>query len=272
MDDLSKARIPWFREVLLFAAALNLLITLRWWTRLPSEDGLVAISLFADLLLPVLAIASFGRNEARSTGDRWLVGLLIATWLIPVATVAMHAQDGLWLLSPLGVGLAEAALLIGAWRSEPATEAVADRNDRWRTALAVVLNGGLVMVILVPMLTGPREGGARSSRARSDTANIGKAIARVRTDTGNSAAGCLTDLTVNLPSPASPRTCGADLPDCTTATPGYICWGGPYIPAVTNDPWNRPYTVTLDPVTFAVTVTSLGKDGVTSEDDVTFIQ
>lgn len=151
------------------------------------------------------------------------------------------------------------------------------RNVRGFTLIELVIVIAVIAILaalLVPTILGQAER-ARASRSRSDVANIGKAIARVRTDTGNSSDNCLTAITANLPNPAGPTDCGGPtlLTSCTTATPGYICWGGPYMPTVSNDPWNNAYTVTVDHSTFSVTVFSNGPDGVSGgTDDVTFIQ
>jgi general secretion pathway protein G len=153
---------------------------------------------------------------------------------------------------------------------------MAKRNVRGFTLIELVIVIAVIAILaalLVPTILGQAER-ARASRARSDVANLGKAVARVRTDTGNSTLGCLTDLTLNLPAAdaATAAACGPLLTSCTTATPGYICWGGPYIPIVSNDPWNNPYTATVDTTTFAVTIFSRGPDGTSSSDDITFVQ
>jgi general secretion pathway protein G len=130
----------------------------------------------------------------------------------------------------------------------------------------------ILAALLAPTILGQAER-ARASRARSDVAELGKQIARMRTDTGSTGASCLTTLS-NLTS----LTIGAGCPaaattNCTTATPGYVCWGGPYSVVITNDPWNAAYTVDMDPNTFAVTVYSAGPDGTYGDsDDLTFIQ
>jgi len=128
----------------------------------------------------------------------------------------------------------------------------------------------ILAALLVPTILGQAER-ARASRGRSDTARLAQAVARMRTDTSNSAAGCLTVLS-NLSAASGPAACGT-LSLCNTASPGYICWGGPYLLSTGNDPWNNAYTASEDPNTHAVTIHSNGVDGTSGgSDDLTYIQ
>ncbi len=134
----------------------------------------------------------------------------------------------------------------------------------------------ILAALLVPTILGQAER-ARSSRARADAAQLAKSIARLRTDTGNTTTACLTVL-ANLTS-ATGASSGcvpqgqSTLQLCNTATPGYYCWGGPYVTRVVNDPWNLPYTATLDASTYSITVRSNGPNGTNADtDDVTYQQ
>ena len=149
------------------------------------------------------------------------------------------------------------------------------KNVRGFTLIELVIVIAVIAILaalLVPTILGQAER-ARASRGRADVANIAKNIARLRTDTGNSGSSCLTVLS-NLGSATDPSACGtAATTLCSAITPGYVCWGGPYLLGAANDPWNNPYTASEDPNTFAITVHSNGVDGVSgSSDDLTFLQ
>ena len=132
----------------------------------------------------------------------------------------------------------------------------------------------ILAALLVPTILGQAER-ARQSRGVADVANIGKAVARMRTDTGNSASTCLTVLSI-LSEAQADTACGGPtaLPLCSSATPGDICWDGPYLELGNAvDPWNNPYTASEDPNTYAITVHSNGVDGTSGgSDDLTFVQ
>jgi sugar lactone lactonase YvrE len=99
-------------------------------------------------------------------------------------------------------------------------------------------------------------------------------LAKVRSDSGGLNAECLTSL-YNIPESLTPPSiCSptGSIPDpVCTADAGTPCWNGPYVEWVTNDPWNNPYSATMDPNTYAVTVFSNGPDGIFgTSDDVSF--
>jgi len=101
------------------------------------------------------------------------------------------------------------------------------------------------------------------------------AIGRLRTDTANSASDCLTNFLnlTQLSAANTSNTCNTTLPLCSTTTPGYVCWDGPYINSIPLDPWSDSYYATEDTTTFIVTVASNGPDQTSgSSDDITFIQ
>lgn len=124
----------------------------------------------------------------------------------------------------------------------------------------------ILAALLVPTILGQAER-ARISRAAGEVNEIGKALARLRTDaavTGSQAAyvSCLT-LANLLTSPngtACPPATGGAMPACNTVSAGTPCWGGPYLASVpTNDPWNQAYDITALP-TGQITVRSKGPD------------
>jgi general secretion pathway protein G len=133
----------------------------------------------------------------------------------------------------------------------------------------------ILAALLAPTILGQAER-ARLSRAHSDVAELGKVVARIRTDTGSSSAQCLTSIYQHpLATGNAPADCGGGThaPNCSTVSPGYVCWGGPYTVSVTNDPWNNAYTASEDTTTYAVTITSAGPDGTFGgTDDITFVQ
>lgn len=124
----------------------------------------------------------------------------------------------------------------------------------------------ILAALLVPTILGQAER-ARISRAKSDAAEIAKALARMRSDTTSLQAGCYTTL-ANLTAttvPVGATSCAAvatDVPNCDPNDPtqaGTICWGGPYMSTVpANDPWNQPWSVTVNGTTKAITVLSGG--------------
>jgi general secretion pathway protein G len=130
----------------------------------------------------------------------------------------------------------------------------------------------ILAALLAPTILGQAER-ARLSRARSDVAELGKVVARIRTDTGSSSANCLTDIYgAPLVTGSGNSACGG-AKNCAVITPGYVCWGGPYTVSVTNDPWNNAYVGSEDTTTYAVTITSAGPDGTFGgTDDITFVQ
>jgi general secretion pathway protein G len=133
--------------------------------------------------------------------------------------------------------------------------------------------------LLVPTILGQAER-ARLTKAKSDTSELAKALARMRTDTASESAGCF--VLANLQSTVAPAddSCGAALPDCraTTTAPGSRCWNGPYLPAgvTATDPWAQAYQIDYNTSTKSVTVTSGGPDtvigGTNAGDDQTSTQ
>jgi general secretion pathway protein G len=117
---------------------------------------------------------------------------------------------------------------------------------------------------------------ARRSRSMADAASIAKSIARLRADTSITTASCLTNLanlSLDLPQNLPAQCPNTTMALCTTATSGYVCWGGPYLTRVTNDPWNTAYSVTVSTISYAITVFSAGVDGTFgTSDDVTYVQ
>ncbi len=115
---------------------------------------------------------------------------------------------------------------------------------------------------------------ARASRARADAAQLAKSIARLRSDTANTTTACLTNLN-NLTATSVVPSCGSvsAYHVCSTTSPRDDCWSGPYVTTIVNDPWNNPYTASLDATSYAITVRSAGPDRVIgSDDDVTYQQ
>ena len=131
----------------------------------------------------------------------------------------------------------------------------------------------ILAALLVPTILGQAER-ARISRARADVAEIAKAFARMRNDTGFiSTNGNRTQAQLdgcysldNLRSATAPASdaCGAALVACSAAQPGQLCWGGPYLSAQPLDPFNTngtaAYGLVVNPTTNAITVRSVGPD------------
>lgn len=127
----------------------------------------------------------------------------------------------------------------------------------------------ILAALLVPTIIGQAER-ARVSRAAGEVAEIGKALARIRTETGVSATTCLnlgnlacttSAAAFVAASGATPcvANCGALLPACNGAAPGAVCWGGPYMAApVANDPWGTAYAVSPVGTSGALQVKCLG--------------
>jgi hypothetical protein len=256
------------RQFLMLAAVLSLLGWAGFFlVSSQSNDWIFLAEAVLVTVLPALTILSLGRNKARGTDDLMCVVLVSLTALLAALFSAFLAAAGMpMFLVPMTCLVVSVVLIRSSWKG--------GKHGLAATVIQTLLAGYLA-IFIVPQVLQPNHGGARAGRVRSDVANLGKAVARVRTDTGNSSLGCLTNLTANLPATIPPAACnpaGGTLANCLVATPGYICWGGPYIPIVTNDAWNHPYTATLDTTTFAITIFSRGLDGIPSADDITFIQ
>jgi general secretion pathway protein G len=154
------------------------------------------------------------------------------------------------------------------------------RASRGFTLIELVIVIAVIAVLaalLVPTILSQVER-ARSTRARGDSVGIAKSIARVRTDTGITNSVCLAGLTNLL------QTTGTNLgPGCTTVNPlplcggnqsaDKICWGGPYMTTISNDPWANAYSITVDSNTYMISVKSNGADGLANtSDDITYNQ
>ena len=124
----------------------------------------------------------------------------------------------------------------------------------------------ILAALLVPSLLNQSDK-ARLTRANSDVNEIGKALAKMRTETGSTDAQCYVAaiLPMTATDLATPPTDCAGLPTtaCAAAAPGAICWGGPYM-AVTldatsqvDDPWGNDYTMSYA-ATGVITVSSGG--------------
>ena len=126
----------------------------------------------------------------------------------------------------------------------------------------------ILAALLVPTIMNQTER-ARISRAGGDVNEIGKALARMRSNTSSTASGCY--VVGNLTAAAAPSggaACsppsGVTLNSCVGAAPDAFCWGGPYLPVVPSvDPWSKSYLVTYDATTTSITVTSYGPDAAT---------
>jgi general secretion pathway protein G len=136
----------------------------------------------------------------------------------------------------------------------------------------------ILAALLVPTILGQAER-ARISRAAGEVNEIGKALARLRTDaavTGSLAAyqTCLTlpNLLTSPNGTACPPNTGGAMPACSGVSAGTPCWGGPYLASVpTNDPWNRGYVISVLTVggvaTGQISVSSAGPDGTAGTSD-----
>jgi general secretion pathway protein G len=123
----------------------------------------------------------------------------------------------------------------------------------------------ILAALLVPTIMNQTER-ARISRAQGDVNEIGKAMARMRSNTSSTTVACYAS--ANLTAATAPANCapasGGTLAACVGAAPDAFCWGGPYLPVVpTLDPWSKTYIVTYDSTTTSITVTSTGNDGAT---------
>jgi len=130
----------------------------------------------------------------------------------------------------------------------------------------VVLTIVAVLSVLIVRADTRRE---RLSHAHSDVTRLARSLARLRDDTGSTAAGCLGSPRW-LMSAAGPTACGGpDLPLCSTSASGARCWGGPYLrePAPLVDSWATRFRYEYDTVTHAITVISAGPDTVFEDED-----
>jgi len=115
--------------------------------------------------------------------------------------------------------------------------------------MLVVIIIGILAATALPRLTGRAEQ-ARVNRAKTDIANIGLGVKLYELDTG----GFPANVQALLQKPAS----------------GAEGWSGPYLEKDPSDPWGRSYQYKA-PGTHSRTgydLSSLGKDGVESADDV----
>jgi type II secretory pathway pseudopilin PulG len=236
--------------------------------------GLGIWAVLATLLLPIVAVAQFGAAPgALRWWDRWLAMAVSLVALLPPTVLVVHASRrtilDVVLLIP---GVPGAALVTVAY-------ALAARGVRWKyngravEVLIVISTLAALAWLIVPTTLGDAER-ARISRAQSDVAELAKAVDRVRRDTGSHSAACLAGL-AHLTEAAPPRACGQPgrpLPVCADAKDA-PCWRGRYLVSVTKDPWNNPYSVTVDPATLAIMVRSPGPDEeFGTEDDITSVK
>ena len=137
----------------------------------------------------------------------------------------------------------------------------------------------ILAALLVPTILGQAER-ARISRAAGEVNEIGKGLARLRTDSAVTGPGnyskCLT-MSNLMTAPTSGTAAGncfypgftGTFNGCNTVSAGTPCFGGPYMASVpNNDPWNSAYIVTIDDTSGRITVHSYGPDRVISSDDV----
>ncbi len=157
------------------------------------------------------------------------------------------------------------------------------RSTRGFTLIELVIVIAVIAILaalLVPTILGQAER-ARISRAAGEVNEIGKGLARLRTDTAvtglNMYSKCLI-ISNLMQAPTAgtadgqcnyPNANGSVLAACNTVTAGTPCFGGPYMASVPNrDPWNQNYHVTIDNTSGKITVHSLGPDGsINSPDD-----
>jgi len=164
------------------------------------------------------------------------------------------------------------------------------RNERGFTLLEIVVVLGVLAVlaaILVPMVIGYLDD-AKKSKAQADTRQIAAAILKMYKDTGRfpyfqngTASGSTPYFKIlvgsgNAPSGTSWATTPSDtfenqliknLPSGGTAysTTGKFAWRGPYLEAVSEDPWGNYYVVNIEKAqpgqNKQVWVISAGPDG-----------
>ncbi len=135
----------------------------------------------------------------------------------------------------------------------------------------VVFSGGVIAV-----LSHGSQPHRRGIGGNADGARLAKSIARLRTDTGNTTAACLTNMN-NLTSAVMVSGClpvgQSTAPLCNAAPQDIGCWGGPYVTTVVNDAWNLPYTASIDATSHTIMVRSAGPNGIADDsDDVTYQQ
>jgi len=136
------------------------------------------------------------------------------------------------------------------------------------SSIAMACSLGLITAVggicAAPALGGLER--SRLARTRADVAQLARGLASVREDTGHRDLACLTvahAASVTLPAECEPLASASD--------PRASSWHGPYLAFVqTNDPWERPYRISVESTTGSVTVTSDGPDGLPqTSDDLT---